>query len=238
MMRLYAIRYAENFKYGTYDSVYRNIEEKGKRIEKFAFLYYLAENEGKYTLIDTGFRDEKLATDMGVTLFDVEQELLSVFGEIPQIDRVILTHSHWDHVNNLDLYQGASLVMSRATYESILQEGEETVKKALLGSSITLADDEMQIDDIFYFRVIGGHTPDSSVLYFQVNEKKYVITGDECYLCDNATENKPIGIVADARKNEEFVAKIHREKWIPLPFHDDKIMNQYHKHSANIVQVI
>ncbi len=46
-MKLYAIRYAENFKYGTYDSVYRNIAEKGKWIEKFAFLYYLAEYIGR-----------------------------------------------------------------------------------------------------------------------------------------------------------------------------------------------
>ena len=133
-MRLYAIRYAENFKYGTYDSVYRDIEEKGKKIEKFAFLYYLAEHEGKYTLIDTGFRDKTLATNMGVTLLDVEQELLNVFGKIPQIHKVILTHSHWDHVNNLDLYQGASVVLSQETYNSIMQEGEIAVKNAFVNS--------------------------------------------------------------------------------------------------------
>ena len=40
------------------------------------------------------------------------------------------------------------------------------------------------------------------------------------------------------KKNEEFIDKIYREKWIPLPFHDEKIMNQYRKLSANIVQVI
>ncbi len=237
-MRLYAIRYAENFKYGTYGSVYRNTKEKNKGIEKFAFLYYLAEHEGKYTLIDTGFRDKILAANMGVTLLDVEQEMLSVFGRMPQIHKVILTHSHWDHVNNLDLYQGASVVMSLETYNSIMQEGEDAVKNAIHSCSITLVDDEMWIDNIFCFQVIGGHTPDSSVIYFRANEKNYVITGDECYLCDNAVNNEPIGISMNEKKNEEFVAKIHREKWIPLPFHDQEIMNQYHKLSANIVQVI
>lgn len=237
-MRLYAIRYAENFKYGTYDSVYRNVEETDKRIEKFAFLYYLAEHEGKYTLIDTGFRDKTLATNMGVTLLDVEQEMLYVFGKMPQIHKIILTHSHWDHVNNLDLYQGVSVVMSVATYNSIMQEGKDAVKNALHCCSVTLVDDEMWIDNKFYFQVIGGHTPDSAVIYFRVNEKNYVITGDECYLCDNAVKNEPIGIYVNAKKNEEFIAKIHREKWIPLPFHDEKIMNQYCKLSANIVQVI
>ncbi len=237
-MRLYAIRYAENFKYGTYDSAYRTVEEKGKKIEKFVFLYYLAEHKGKYTLIDTGFRDKELAATMGVTLLGDEQDLLNVFGEMPPIDRVILTHSHWDHANNLDLYQGTAVVMSQGTYNSIMQEGKETVKNALCDCSITLVDDEMRIDDIFDFQVIGGHTPDSSVIYFWVNEKKYVITGDECYLCDNAVENKPIGIYTNAKKNEEFIDKIHREKWIPLPFHDEKVMKKYFKLSENIVQHI
>ena len=126
-MRLYAIRYASDFKYGTYGTVYRDAENPNEAIEEFAFLYYLAEYNGKYTLIDTGFRDEKLALDMGVTLLDVEKEILSVFGKVPQINKVILTHNHWDHVNNLDLYRDISVVMAGATYQSIMQEGEEAV---------------------------------------------------------------------------------------------------------------
>ena len=38
-MRLYAIRFAENFKYGTYDSVYRNIEEKGLKNLPFYIIW-------------------------------------------------------------------------------------------------------------------------------------------------------------------------------------------------------
>lgn len=237
-MRLYAIRYARNFKYGTFGSVYREVEETDRMIEKFDFLYYLAEYDGKYTLIDTGFRDKELALNMGVTLLDVEEELVRVFGKVPRIDKVILTHSHWDHVNNLDLYPGIDVIMSRATYQNIVLEGENTVRNVLSRCFINLVDDEMWIDDIFHFQVIGGHTLDSSVLFFTKDEKRYVITGDECYLCANALENKPIGICANGKKNEEFIAKIHREKWIPLPFHDGELMERYNQISDNITQVV
>ena len=54
----------------------------------------------------------------------------------------------------------------------------------------------------------------------------------------NAVKNKPIGICVNTKKNEEFIDKIYREYWIPVPFHDEKIINQYHRLSANFVQVI
>ncbi len=52
-MRLYAIRYAKKFKYGTFGSIFRDIEETGRAIEDVLFLYYLAEHNGEYILIDT-----------------------------------------------------------------------------------------------------------------------------------------------------------------------------------------
>ncbi len=237
-MKLYVIRYAKGFKYGTYGAVYRDAERPNQMLEDFLFLYYLAEIDGKYILIDTGFRDEKLASDKGVTLLSIEKEIEQVFGEMLHISKVILTHSHWDHVNNLDLYQGVPVVMAKETYSILMRQGEDAIKQTLQNASLSLVEDSMWIDNKFHFQVIGGHTTDSSVIYFEEAGKKYVITGDECYLCDNAIRNIPSGVCADAHKNEEFIAKIHHEKWIPLPFHDKEIMDKYHKLSENITQVI
>jgi len=237
-LKLYAICYGKNFKYGTYGSAFRDAEELNRKIEDFSFLYYLAEYDGIYTLIDTGFRDEKLALDMGVTLLDIQKEMIKVFGKLPQISKVILTHNHWDHVGNLDLYPEATVIMSRATYHSIMEECKNNIEKDLHSFNIVLVDSEQWIDNKFHFEVIGGHTPDSSVLYFEEAGKQYVITGDECYLCANAIENRPIGISFDKKKNEEFIKKLYLENWIPLPFHDGDIMNRYPKLSENIAQIV
>lgn len=29
-------------------------------------------------------------------------------------------HSHWDHINNIDLYPNAGLIMSKLTYKTLL----------------------------------------------------------------------------------------------------------------------
>lgn len=238
-MRLYAIRFAKGFKYGTKESVFRTRKGNGELIPDFSFFYYLAEYGGKHFLIDTGFRDERLAADMGVTLLSTDEEIRQVFGSFLEIDTIFLTHSHWDHINNIDLYPNAGLIMSKLTYEQAMAEGNASVKERLRKTKapISLVEERECFYDIFHFEVIGGHTPDSSVLSFRRGNDTYCITGDECYLCENMEQNIPIGIHFCAEKNELFIQKAHTEGWIPLPFHDAGILDKYHRLTENIVRI-
>lgn len=236
-MKLYAVRYGKNFIYGTEGTVFREAVNANKCIEDFAFFYYLFEIKGKYFMVDTGFRDVSLAAEMGVDLLAVEAELEKLFGGELSIDTIIITHSHWDHINNLDLYSPARIIMSKAASRIALEEGTDEIKRILQERAVTLVEDRILIDDLFLFQVIGGHTPDSSVLFFEEEGKKYVITGDECYVRDNVYKNIPIGISTDPDKNEEFVRFCHEKKYIPLPFHDRGILDKYERISENVVRI-
>lgn len=79
LRKLYGIRYAKGFRYGTKETVFCTQKGNQELIPDFSFLYYLAEFDGKHFLIDTGFRDEKLAEEMGVTLLSIDGELSRVF---------------------------------------------------------------------------------------------------------------------------------------------------------------
>lgn len=237
-MKLYAICYGKGFKYGTKGTVFRNAVNANERIEDFSFFYYLMEIEGRYHLVDTGFRDACLAAEMGVTLLPVEEELERLFGRGISIDIIWITHSHWDHINNLDLYTPRTIVMADKAYRMAMEEGTGDVKRSLSAADVTLVKEELLVEDRFLFRRIGGHTPDSSVLFFEEKGDKYVITGDECYLRDNIYKNIPIGICSDPGKNEKLVRFCHEGKYIPLPFHDGSLLETYEKMSDNIVRII
>ncbi len=239
-MKLYGIRFAKGFQYGTKETVFRTWKGNSELIPDFSFFYYLAEFEGKHFLIDTGFRDEQLAADMGVTLLSVEREIRQIFGSFPKIDTIFLTHGHWDHINNIDLYPNARLIMAKQTYEQAMSEGIAPVRERLQETKapISLVEERECFDDIFHFEVIGGHTPDSSVLYFQLGDDIYCFTGDECYLCDNMEQNIPIGISFCREKNEMFMQKAHAKGWISLPFHDAGILEKYHRLTENIVRIL
>lgn len=239
-MKLYGIRFAKGFKYGTKETVFCTQKENNEIIPDFSFFYYLAEYDGQYFLIDTGFRDEQLAADMGVVLLKIEWELRHVFGSFPEIGTIFLTHSHWDHMNNIDLYPNARLIMSKQTYAQAMSDGIRPVQVRLKESksNIFLVNEAECFNNYFHFEVIGGHTPDSSILWFQIGEDNYCITGDECYLCDNIENNIPVGISFCREKNEMFIQKAHDKGWIPLPFHDAVILEKYDKLTENIVRIL
>jgi glyoxylase-like metal-dependent hydrolase (beta-lactamase superfamily II) len=152
---------------------------------------------------------------------------------------VVITHAHFDHIDNLDLYAGSEIIIARAALDAALGERPETIQKALREGHVTTVEDELLIEGTLHFKVIGGHEAGSSVLYFSEGGKDYVLTGDECYACDNVLSNRPIGsIFMDADKNAAFTLDAHRRGLIPLPCHDRAVFEAYSKVSPNVARVV
>jgi glyoxylase-like metal-dependent hydrolase (beta-lactamase superfamily II) len=238
IMELYAIRYAENFAYANYGTVYKGVKNASEKVPGFIFLYYLAKYKDKVILFDTGFRDDEDAKRMGIDLIDVKEELKLILDDPMSIDTIFITHYHFDHINNLDLYQNPVVIISKPEYEIAMDKSPASVRKRLNSDNIVLVEDEYLYDDKFRFKVIGGHTPGSSVIYFEEDKKHYVIAGDECYACDNILKNIPNGNCTDYQRNEQFVSDAHQKGLIPLPYHDNKVMTDYKLISDNIARII
>lgn len=237
-MKLYGIRFGENFKYGTNGSVFLHAAQPDKLIKNFSFFFYLAQHEDKNILIDTGFHDTKLADTMGVKLLPIEQEMQNVFGSTLTIDTIILTHSHWDHIGNIPAFPNADIFLSDKTFDSIMQNGTEHEKNRLLCSNVHTVKLPHRIYDTFELVYIGGHTEDSCAILFADGEQNYAITGDECYLCENAERELPIGISVSQEKNRAFLRKLKEEARTPLPFHDGGLLTKYKQLSENIIEII
>jgi len=236
-MELYAVKFGEDFKFAKYENVYKGMGKTG-RVTDFIFLRYILIHNGKVVLIDTGFRDEKVAEKMGVTLLEVDREVKNIIGDISNIDTILITHSHFDHIDNLDLYGKPTVIISKQEYDFAMDKSPEPVKARLTADNVILVDEEYSFDNKFRFKVIGGHTPGSSVIYFENDGKNYVIASDECYMCDNIYKNVPNGNCFNSENNESFISDAHSKGLIPLPFHDISIFKQYERVSENIVRII
>ncbi len=233
-MELYAIRY------GTASFplklVYRDMAGS-KGFVKTDWLFYLACNNDKVLLIDTGFRNPLTAMFWRLRFTSAQQELnLLLAGR--QVDTVIITHSHFDHINNLGLYPHAQIVIAQEALAQAHRRCPAAVRRVLRKGNVTTVEQEMLLEDTFLFKVIGGHDKGSSVLYFSAGEKDFVLASDECCVCANAWENRPIGSVYNREKNAAFLLDAHKRKLIPLPCHDTAILENYPKQSANIARVI
>jgi len=151
---------------------------------------------------------------------------------------VVITHNHFDHIDNLDLYDQITIIMSKEAYIQALKNRSPKIKKCLKQNKVILVDDELVFEDLFTFKVIDGHAKGSSVVYFKKNEKSYVLTGDECYLCDNMLSQRPVGTHYNLEYNKAFLMNCKEDDRIVLPCHDMRLMTEYPKVSEHIMHCI
>jgi glyoxylase-like metal-dependent hydrolase (beta-lactamase superfamily II) len=211
-------------------------------IVHLSWAFYLAEVEGHYTLIDTGFYDPEKMAQWGFTQSENPLELLDKLEVKPaEIETVIITHTHLDHIGLLDRFPNAKVIISRNAAEFYQTAPElPQVNEILLDTNRTqMFDESMQVDQFFTVKEIGGHLPGSSVVFFTEKENRYVLTGDECYVCQNANEQRPIGALAgDEESNLQFLKEAKANGLIALPFHDLELSKQYSVVDEGIIRVI
>ena len=98
--------------------------------------------------------------------------------------------------------------------------GEEQ-RTRLWNGSHALADGGLILEEV------GGHSPGSAVVHLAGLDRRYLVTGDECYQCANLLENRPIGVTCDHRKHVDFLERERAAQAVPLPFHDHVIFTTY-----------
>jgi glyoxylase-like metal-dependent hydrolase (beta-lactamase superfamily II) len=168
-MELYAIKYGESaFKI---NAVYKDKESSDEEID-FLWMYYIAKYNNKVILFDTGFRDEEEALEWGVKFKDTNKEIKAITG-ISKIDVIFITHSHFDHIGNLDLYQNSQVIIAEKEFESAMDKRSGSIRKRLNRDNIIKVNDEDIRDGKFRFQIIGGHSIGSAVLYF--THEKYCV---------------------------------------------------------------
>jgi glyoxylase-like metal-dependent hydrolase (beta-lactamase superfamily II) len=232
-MQLYAVKFGEssfNSKYA-----FRDVTSDDKM--QISWSYYLAKYNDKTILFDVGFRDSLIAEEWGITLVNVNEEVNHLINDA-QVDTVFITHSHFDHIDNIDLYPDSQIIIAYEDYLHALNNGTPAVRERLLRDNVITVKDEYLYDNKFRFKVIGGHTAGSSVIYFDHGGKNFVITGDECYNRDNMIANRPIGVYSSTEKNEAFLQDANDKGYIPLPYHDLSVFQSYKQVSSHIVQIL
>lgn len=223
---LYAVQYGKGFKYGGPD---------------FSFLFYVAKVRGKWVLIDTGFSSQELATAMGITMIPVKNEMKAI-GMPGQIQDILITHSHWDHIDDIDKHENARIYLSQKTFEKAVSENCESTRRFLQDAKANrrtrIISSGMRLLDTFTYEEVGGHAEDSGVFFFEHGDNKYCITGDECFSIDCFANNIAIDNAVDLEKNVQFTKRYYEAGVTPLPSHDGTVLHRYRQLSENIAQIV
>ena len=169
-------------------------------------------------LVDTGFRAEKWIHRLGFRDWEPPEKVLAKVGVAPeQIERVFLTHMHFDHANNVPAFPHAEVYVQWAEYEgwmkalslpdlytplgdrswivrSIDRDDIETFG-ALAGDRrlrFVFGDEEL-LPGIRAHLSRDGHTFGTQWISVETSDGPYVVAGDAVMWYSNVEEMWPSG---------------------------------------------
>ena len=206
-MKIIALKYGESVFGENY------IFKSGRKdvLLPISFTIYLIQTENKNILVDVGCDD---GAGFEMSLFKKPVDVLKEYGLSPNdITDVIITHSHHDHIEAIRYYENATIHIQKDQYPS----GKMYIPTSF---DVHLIYDEFSLAEKIIIRKIGGHSIGSCI----VLADNYVLCGDECYYEKCLTDKICTGASHNKEASEKFIVEFNKNKYIPLLFHDIKIL--------------
>lgn len=238
------------------ESVWTPGENKGKSIE-FSSTCYLIQHGKEYLMWDTGVPESAIGDPKGwstlpsLIVYHLDRTISSQLAAIglkpADVNYVLVSHTHGDHIGNIGLFPDATVVMQQAEYQWINAPPPSdpnlntlvTLAQKLLGQPRRL---ELITGDIDLFRdgsvrliSTPGHTPGSQSLMVHMAKSGYIIlSGDVAHLEDNFERDIVPSLNVDKRKSIESMDRI---KQIMADYNAQLFIN-HDKHQADQLKLL
>lgn len=224
-LKIYAVRYGKSL----FQNKFMFYGDKSGGTTPFSWMFYYIEYNGKKILVDTGFNDIKAVKLFSITDFKDPVSILNDNGIKPEeITDIIITHSHFDHIGNVNYFKNARIIINKDELAELKKNKTlKRIRNFLEGNpKVVPFDKETVLYDIFTIRKIGGHTKGSSVVFFSQGKDKYCFTGDEVYMMDNIEKNIGNGSVFSHGNNTSFIKYIRNGNYRLFIFHDRRFVEK------------
>lgn len=207
---------------------------------------WLLEGTNQKILVDTGLGEidevSAMQSRYGVDFVasrSSDQDLvagLARHGVTPEeIDIVILTHLHFDHVGNNELFPNAKFIVQRdelpqaesPPHFCMFYYPEYAYKIEAVRDRLEIIDGDFQIEPSVRLVKIGGHTPGCMVVMVETDLGTVCLTSDVMYNYKNLEMNWPMGSFWDLPDLMLGYERIRREADIIIPEHDWKFLEDF-----------
>ncbi len=208
---------------------------------------WLIEGASRIILIDTGVGDvdeiDRLHARHGSIRWIVERnegqdlvEGLARHGVRPaDVELVVLSHLHFDHVGNNELFPNARFVVQRDELPQALAPPkfcmfyypEYRYKMSAILDRLDVIDGDVQIDPHVRLLKIGGHTPGCQATLVDTAAGAVCLTSDAMYNYRNIELDWPVGSFWDLPQLLRGMARMRQEADILVPQHDWQFLQGY-----------
>lgn len=250
---VYALKYGETKTLPNYAALWMSTRYMPEFETPTTFMYYwLIKTEKQNILIDVGVGPE---VGKRLTNYVAPEAMLAKVGLKPaDIDTIIITHGHWDHLEAMDAYKNAKVYIQRAAYRFTVEEGAEyaffrrfgyptrkdsfTLLTLLWDNRLKLLDGDAELLPGVNVVKVDGHFPGLQLVVVGTRGKPIILANDSMHFYANLEKDHPMGLYfGNLRDIVKAFETIRALNGIPIPGHDPKVLEQFKKIDAEVVQI-
>jgi glyoxylase-like metal-dependent hydrolase (beta-lactamase superfamily II) len=246
---VYAVKFA-SAPYGVKNLVAGVTDDRSIDI---AFTVWVVRGGGKTILVDAGFYRDKFIQQWKPRDFmkpsDAVQAALGIKPE--QVTDIIVSHSHWDHMDGVDLFPNADVHIQKAEYEYYIGPAGEVLHrggadaldaKMMAGlKTVKLVNGDAQEILPGITAYIGGkHTYESQFVAVNTRKGIVVLASDNAYLYENLEKHLAIAQTVDAASNLEAqtrMLKLAASPSLVVPGHDPEVFVRFPKPGHGVARI-
>jgi glyoxylase-like metal-dependent hydrolase (beta-lactamase superfamily II) len=249
---LYAIKYAHHARRAAENFIGGDPHDGPMPLDYFV---WLIRGEGREIVVDTGFSAPMAAKRQREHIRCPAEGLSLLNVEAKNIRDVVVTHLHYDHIGNFDLFPAAAfhlqdLEMRYATGRHMAQpvfggayEVEDVVGmvRRVYAGRVRFHDGDAEIAPGVSLHLIGGHTMGLQVVRVATRRGRVVLASDASHFYANMEEVRPFPIVysvADMVAGYDRLRALADSPAHIIPGHDPLVLARYPAPSGRLQGIV
>jgi glyoxylase-like metal-dependent hydrolase (beta-lactamase superfamily II) len=241
LYEVYAIKYAHHARRASENFIGGDPHDGPMPLDYFV---WLVRGAGRELVVDTGF-SAAMAAKRGREHLRCPTEGLRLLGTDPrEVKDVVITHLHYDHVGNFELFPAATLhlqelEMRYATGRYMCHEcfrgafeAEDVVGvvRRVYAGRVQFHDGDAELFPGISLHLIGGHTMGLQVVRVATRRGAVVLASDASHLYANMEQTRPFPIVwsvADMVAGYDRLRSLAASPGHIIPGHDPLVLERY-----------
>lgn len=238
---VYALKYAHHPRRASENFMHGDPHDGPMPLDYFI---WLIRGEGRDIAVDTGF-SAAVGARRGRQHLRCPAAALALLGvDAARIEEVVITHLHYDHVGNFDLFPAASfhlqdLEMSYATGRHMghqcfagafdVEDVAGMVRRVYAGR-VRFHDGDAELHPGISVHLIGGHTMGLQVVRVNTRRGWVVLASDATHLYANLEQERPYPIVWSVGDMVQGYARLRAladSAAHIIPGHDPQVLARY-----------
>ncbi len=209
------------------------------------YFFWALRSGDRVIVVDTGASAAKMPAKGRTPLIDPVAALAGVGIDAAQVEQVFLTHAHWDHVGNLNLFPNAHFWMQRREMASItgpdmtyprirgsyqMDEAQRLVE-LVYEDRLTFLDGDGTFAPGVDYILTAGHSAGQTALFVETTNGRLLLASDAVHYYVEFRDELPFAAFNDMKA---MLASLRRVKALVggdmdrmIPGHDPLVSTRY-----------